>query len=658
MTHVPRALLAAALLSLAIAPQTPADTPAGFRVELALNTAMPAATDLLDPPGAATDLVVFASGTSKTITHFSATISLVTTASKVKLIRKQANPSVTVSSYLNNGDAVPAGTDKELTWRGSSSFTYNLQVETATSGTITVVEVQPAIARLGDAGSGGLSTVSTDGSSITGSGSLASPITLGVPVTIARGGTNATSAAAARTSLDVQQLDADLTGLAAGGAAGTVAIGGSPASWSTSPSLTKVIVGSGSVAAPSFTFTGSTSTGLWSYSVDAMNLSVAGVEGWRFKQTETTAVLPLAWGATAAAPDAGFARAKAETMRVTAGDANALRDLELRELFFDVNDYVSISTGTGSPEGAVTQRIGSIYLRTDGGAGTSVYVKESGTGNTGWVVAAPGGDLTAITETGSVCTITNGTGPAPVLAFHARIEDIATISWAQGDVAYFNGTNLVRLPAGTSGQFFKTLGAGANPAWATVTGDQPFVQCDAIQGVQPISGAFPDYTVRNNHGVLQFDPTADEAIVFENLVMPASYAAGTITVTLYWVAATATSGDVVWNVQFEAMAGTDIDADSYASVQAATGTANGTSGILTATSITLTQAQADAIAAGGSFRIQVIRDADNGSDSMTGDAQLLCIAIKEDAGLVLLICLIFFPLPASAYRRQEVRRAA
>jgi hypothetical protein len=41
---------------------------------------------------------------------------------------------------------------------------------------------------------------------------------------------------------------------------------------------------------------------------------------------------------------------------------------------------------------------------------------------------------------------------------------------AQGDVLYFNGTNYVRLPAGTSGNFLKTLGAGANPAWAAVPG--------------------------------------------------------------------------------------------------------------------------------------------------------------------------------------------
>lgn len=41
--------------------------------------------------------------------------------------------------------------------------------------------------------------------------------------------------------------------------------------------------------------------------------------------------------------------------------------------------------GSGSPESVVTAPIGAIYHRTDGGAGTSLYVKESGTGNTGWI---------------------------------------------------------------------------------------------------------------------------------------------------------------------------------------------------------------------------------------------------------------------------------
>lgn len=41
--------------------------------------------------------------------------------------------------------------------------------------------------------------------------------------------------------------------------------------------------------------------------------------------------------------------------------------------------------GSGTPESAVTAPVGSIFLRTDGGAGTTLYVKESGTGDTGWI---------------------------------------------------------------------------------------------------------------------------------------------------------------------------------------------------------------------------------------------------------------------------------
>lgn len=45
-----------------------------------------------------------------------------------------------------------------------------------------------------------------------------------------------------------------------------------------------------------------------------------------------------------------------------------------------------IYSGTGSPESVVTGRKGDLFLRTDGGAGTILYVKESGIGtNTGWV---------------------------------------------------------------------------------------------------------------------------------------------------------------------------------------------------------------------------------------------------------------------------------
>ena len=44
-----------------------------------------------------------------------------------------------------------------------------------------------------------------------------------------------------------------------------------------------------------------------------------------------------------------------------------------------------ISAGNGNPEGVVTSVAGGLYLRLDGGAQSTLYVKESGTGNTGWV---------------------------------------------------------------------------------------------------------------------------------------------------------------------------------------------------------------------------------------------------------------------------------
>ena len=46
------------------------------------------------------------------------------------------------------------------------------------------------------------------------------------------------------------------------------------------------------------------------------------------------------------------------------------------------SDFLS---GAGTPEGSVTAPVGSLYTRTDGGSGTTLYVKESGAGNTGWV---------------------------------------------------------------------------------------------------------------------------------------------------------------------------------------------------------------------------------------------------------------------------------
>jgi hypothetical protein len=49
----------------------------------------------------------------------------------------------------------------------------------------------------------------------------------------------------------------------------------------------------------------------------------------------------------------------------------------------------TLYTGTGTPEGAQVGSVGDLFCRTDGGAGTTLYIKQSGSAtNTGWVATA------------------------------------------------------------------------------------------------------------------------------------------------------------------------------------------------------------------------------------------------------------------------------
>lgn len=66
-----------------------------------------------------------------------------------------------------------------------------------------------------------------------------------------------------------------------------------------------------------------------------------------------------------------------------------LRELNrmLQYLFLKLpanGDNVDITYGYGTPEGAVTKSVGALFLRLDGGVGSTVYAKSSGAGATGW----------------------------------------------------------------------------------------------------------------------------------------------------------------------------------------------------------------------------------------------------------------------------------
>lgn len=63
-----------------------------------------------------------------------------------------------------------------------------------------------------------------------------------------------------------------------------------------------------------------------------------------------------------------------------------------------------VRSGIGAPEGVVTAPIGTLYSRTDGTAGAILYVKESGTGSTGWVAGGGGAPTLANLPAGTMIT--------------------------------------------------------------------------------------------------------------------------------------------------------------------------------------------------------------------------------------------------------------
>lgn len=83
-----------------------------------------------------------------------------------------------------------------------------------------------------------------------------------------------------------------------------------------------------------------------------------------------------------AVSDAGWYRPAANQFAIS---LNGLSNAHFNFAKVDDTTTVNIIKGSSDPEGAVTATQGSVYMRTGGGAGSSFYVKESGSGNTGWV---------------------------------------------------------------------------------------------------------------------------------------------------------------------------------------------------------------------------------------------------------------------------------
>jgi hypothetical protein len=137
------------------------------------------------------------------------------------------------------------------------------------------------------------------------------------------------------------------------------------------------------------------------------------------------------------------------------------------QAFSTITGTVPINQG-GS--GATTAQ-DAINALTQVSGATNEYVltKDTSTGNATWKVAS-------------------------TVASFDDLTDVSVGSQAQGDVLYFNGTNWVSLPAGTSGYFLKTQGTGANPIWASAGGG------DEVNPVLQANGYTPTYTSPSTEG--------------------------------------------------------------------------------------------------------------------------------------------------------------
>ena len=110
-----------------------------------------------------------------------------------------------------------------------------------------------------------------------------------------------------------------------------------------------------------------------------------------------------------------------------------------------------------------TLNLGNIKLNWKGAyAGGTAYVVDD-------VVSYSGSSyICKLASTGNLPT--DGTYWDQMSSAGTNGTDLTSTLTAQGDIVYRDGSGLAKLGAGTSGQYLKTQGTGANPVWGTVTG--------------------------------------------------------------------------------------------------------------------------------------------------------------------------------------------
>ena len=167
-----------------------------------------------------------------------------------------------------------------------------------------------------------------------------------------------------------------------------------------------------------------------------------------------------------------------------------------------------------------------------------------------------------------------------------------------------------------------TAGAGGGGGAGTKT----FRKFSANDG-NPTATLYAVWATRNNTPILGFNDTTAWQTFFIDVVPEGAVLTSGLTINILWAAASATTGNVKWNAQIERM-NTTIAADSFDTAGTITTACNGSNGVPSLSSI-VGLTTIDGITIGDTYRILVTRDAANGADTMTGDAQLISVEVRS-----------------------------
>lgn len=143
----------------------------------------------------------------------------------------------------------------------------------------------------------------------------------------------------------------------------------------------------------------------------------------------------------------------------------------------------------------------------------------------------------------------------------------------------------------------------------------------AIQRVKSSAAAPTPYFLQ-----LAFDASTEEQVCW-SFRMPADYASAPVMKVQYKMTS-ATTGGVAFEGRLAAVTpgdATDVDAKAFGTANTGTDTVAGTAGFMKEVSFALTNA--DSVAAGDLVVAYLNRDPANGSDTATGDCEVVAVAI-------------------------------